>query len=417
VVLRAPAASAAPSGVAQPGAAPPGAARPAAAQPDDRPLVPSGPEARRYEGKAATRGGPPRDPLAEAILADAREVAAQAGRPAPLHDTRLDWAMTDLARNLRGDEIPSIEGTAFLLAHHGLVEPSPHFFLARLTPGAEAEVRARAREELAAALRAGPIGRIGVGVDRRGPEVQVVAGFQETPIVLRAAVPRQLPPGGRASIEARIVGAYHDPEMVVTAPDGSTHEERTIRPPGLGVGFVCGLDGRYQVEIVATGVVGPTVLANFPLFCGVAPPAVFQGGAGMRQGPADPAAAEQQIAALVNRDRARAGVAPVTVDARLAAVARAHCQDMVQHDFLGHVSPRTGTAADRVRRAGLAPEILFENVGRAYSPDSAESGFLGSPGHRGNLLDPRARRLGVGVVFGPETNGTRALIVTQLLSS
>jgi uncharacterized protein YkwD len=91
---------------------------------------------------------------------------------------------------------------------------------------------------------------------------------------------------------------------------------------------------------------------------------------------------------------------------------------MVEHDFLGHISPRTGTAADRVRRAGLAPEILFENVGRAYSPDSAESGFLGSPGHRGNLLDPRARRIGVGVMFGPEQRGSaRPLIVTQLLSS
>jgi len=344
-------------------------------------------------------------------------VAAQAGRPAPKHDARLDWAMTDLARHLRPEEIPSIEATAFVLAHHGLVEPSPHFFLARLTPGAEAEVRARAREELAAALRAAPVGRIGVGVDRRGPEVTVVAGFQETPIVLEAAIPRRLPPGGRASIGARIVGAYHDPELVVTAPDGSTHEERTIRPPGLAVHFVCGLDGAYQVEIVATGAVGPTVLANFPLFCGVHPPAVFQGGAGMLQGPADPAAAEQQIITLVNRDRARAGVGPVTVDARLTAVARAHCRDMVEHDFLGHVSPRTGTAADRARRAGLAPEILFENVGRAYSADSAESGFLGSPGHRGNLLDPRARRIGVGVVFGPAASGTRPLIVTQLLSS
>jgi uncharacterized protein YkwD len=137
----------------------------------------------------------------------------------------------------------------------------------------------------------------------------------------------------------------------------------------------------------------------------------------MNQGSADPGAAEQRIVALVNRDRARAGLAPVSVDARLTAVARAHCQDMVDHDFVGHVSPRTGNAADRAHRAGLSPEILFENVGRAYSPDSAESGFLGSPGHRGNLLDPRARRIGVGVVFGPEASGTRPLIVTQLLSS
>jgi uncharacterized protein YkwD len=381
------------------------------------PLGPARAPASSYATGAATTGGPPRDPLRDGIVGDVRAVARQAGRPAPTHDTRLDWAMTDLARSLRGSEIPSVEATAFLLAHYGLPEPSPHFFIARLTPGAEAEVRGRAREEFATALRAGPVGRIGVGIDRSGPEVRVVAGFQETPIALGAAIPRQLRAGGRARIEARIIGAYHEPELVVTAPDGSTHEERTIHPPELAVQFVCGLDGPYQLEIVATGVVGPTVLANFPLYCGVSAPAIFRGDAGMTQGPADPQAAEQWIVALVNRDRARAGRAPVAVDVRLTAVARAHCQDMVDHDFVGHVSPRTGNAADRAHRAGLSPEILFENVGRAYSPDSVESGFLGSPGHRGNLLDPRARRIGVGVVFGPEVSGTRPLIVTQLLSS
>jgi uncharacterized protein YkwD len=99
----------------------------------------------------------------------------------------------------------------------------------------------------------------------------------------------------------------------------------------------------------------------------------------------------------------------------LAAVARAHCQDMIDHDFVGHVSPRTGSAADRLHHAGLEPELVMENVGRFYSADQAESGFLGSPGHRGNLLDPRATRIGVGVVFGPEVTGTRPLFVTQLL--
>jgi uncharacterized protein YkwD len=380
-------------------------------------LIPAGVAARSYAAAPATKGGPPRDALGEAIVADARAVAKKAGRPVPTHDARLDWAMTDLARSVRAGEIPSIEATAFLLGHYGIPEPSPHFFLARFTPGAEDEVRARAREEFAAALRGGPVGRIGVGIDRSGPEVRVVAGFQETAIALLSDIPRQLRSGGRIRIAARIIGAYHDPELVVTAPDGSTHDEHTIHPPDLAVQFVCGLDGPYQLEIVATGTVGPTVLANFPLSCGVAPPALFRGGAGMQQGSADPRAAEQRIVELVNRDRSLAGLAPVAVDARLTAVARAHCQDMVDHDFLGHISPRTGSAADRARRAGLSPEILFENVGRAYSPDSAESGFLGSPGHRGNLLDPRARRIGVGVVFGPEARGTRPLIVTQLLSS
>jgi uncharacterized protein YkwD len=218
-------------------------------------------------------------------------------------------------------------------------------------------------------------------------------------------------------VAARIDAAYRDPDLVITSPDGRVHEAPPTRGRELSGQVRCDAPGRYQVEIVATGAVGPAVLANFPVYCGVSPPLVWQGGVGMSQGSADPVVAEQEIVALVNRDRARAGLPPVIADAGLAAIARAHCHDMIDHDFVGHLSPRTGTAMDRVRRAGLKPDIVFENVGRTYSPDQAESGFLGSPGHRGNLLDPRARRLGVGVVFGPEVTGTRPLFVTQLLTS
>jgi uncharacterized protein YkwD len=325
--------------------------------------------------------------------------------------------MTDLARHLRGDQLPALGAVAFLLSHYGLVEPSPHFFFARATAGTDAEIRSRAREEFAVALRAGAVGRIGVGIDRSGPEVHVVAGFQETPIVLGAKIARRLRLGGTARVAARVDPAYRDPELVITSPDGRVHEAPAAQGRELAGEVRCDADGRYQLEIVATGAVGPTVLANFPVYCGVSPPAEWQGGVGMNQGSADPVVAEQEIVGLVNRDRARAGLPPVTADARLAAIARAHCHDMIDHDFVGHLSPRTGTAMDRVRRAGLKPDIVFENVGRAYSPDQAEGGFLGSPGHRGNLLDPRARRIGVGVVFGPEVTGARPLFVTQLFTS
>jgi uncharacterized protein YkwD len=383
----------------------------------EAPVVPGAAAAGAYAVAPSTRGGPPGDPLRDAIVDDARAAARRAGRPPPIADTRLDWAMTDLARHLHGDQLPALEAVGFLLSHYGLVEPSPHFFFARASAGTDAEIRARAREEFAAALHAGAVGRLGVGIDRSGPEVHVVAGFQETPLVLGTAIARRLRLGGAARVAARIDAAYRDPELVITSPDGRVHEAPPTRGRELSGQVRCDAQGRYQVEIVATGAVGPTVLANFPVYCGVSPPLVWQGGVGMSQGSADPVVAEQELVALVNRDRARAGLPPVTADARLAAIARAHCHDMIDHDFVGHLSPRTGTAMDRVRRAGLKPDIVFENVGRAYSPDQAESGFLGSPGHRGNLLDPRARRLGVGVVFGPEVTGTRPLFVTQLLTS
>ncbi len=83
--------------------------------------------------------------------------------------------------------------------------------------------------------------------------------------------------------------------------------------------------------------------------------------------------------ALVNRDRISAGLSPVTVDPRLAAIARAHCQDMVDHDFVGHVSKRTGNGADRVRHAGLAPELLLENVARPTAPTRPRAASSAAP--------------------------------------
>jgi uncharacterized protein YkwD len=42
---------------------------------------------------------------------------------------------------------------------------------------------------------------------------------------------------------------------------------------------------------------------------------------------------------------------------------------------------------------------------------------MSSPGHRGNILDPRAARVGLGVVAGPPDMGTIPLYFTQLFTS
>jgi uncharacterized protein YkwD len=107
----------------------------------------------------------------------------------------------------------------------------------------------------------------------------------------------------------------------------------------------------------------------------------------------------------------------VTADDKLMAVARAHTRDMVDNDFVGHVSPRTGTAMDRVHRAGLKPTFVSENVGRGYTAEEAEQGFMSSPGHRANIVDPRPGRVGIGVVFGAAVTGTTPLFVTQLFTN
>src|SRR5690349_1189992 len=52
-------------------------------------------------------------------------------------------------------------------------------------------------------------------------------------------------------------------------------------------------------------------------------------------------ALEKAMHARLNRDRAKKGLGPLAFDAKLAAVGRAHSEDMRVHHFFAHESPQT----------------------------------------------------------------------------
>jgi uncharacterized protein YkwD len=179
-----------------------------------------------------------------------------------------------------------------------------------------------------------------------------------------------------------------------------------------------GRRGRQQVEIEARDEWGAEVLANFPVWCGDTPPSevTFAPVDGGDAPPASAAAGEQALHALVNETRAQAGLAPLAFDPALAAVARAHSDDMAQTGIVGHVSPTTGTAADRVRSAGIRTGLVLENVARAYGVREAHDGLLNSPGHRANLMSAQATHIGIGLHIGREVGGRRELLVTEVFT-
>ncbi len=102
---------------------------------------------------------------------------------------------------------------------------------------------------------------------------------------------------------------------------------------------------------------------------------------------------EQLFVALINQTRAEAGLAPLIVDAELAAQARAWTTVMADADSLSH-SPDLS--------AGISAPwiVLGENVGRHghHEPEELFQAFVDSPTHYSNLVDPRYGYVGVGVV-------------------
>jgi uncharacterized protein YkwD len=116
--------------------------------------------------------------------------------------------------------------------------------------------------------------------------------------------------------------------------------------------------------------------------------------------PAPSGGLEGQVLALVNAERAAAGCAALAPDAQLAAVARAHSEDMRDRGFFDHVNPDRIGPFDRARQAGLS-HARAENIAQGQSsPAAVMAAWMGSDGHRANILDCDLRTLGVGVASG-----------------
>src|SRR5581483_4765509 len=294
--------------------------------------------------------------------------------------------------------------------------------LVTLIEGNDAGLVAELRAQLPRPLGEGRFRRVGVAVVPTASDAhrsEVVVALQESFIELQP-IARAPALDAQVGLDGRLADPYRRPEAFVTAPDGKVNrlslsgDERRFRG-----GFRCGPErGRYQVEVAGEDRFGAAVLANFPVYCGAAPPAALEPLRAHAGDDAitDAAQAEAVIARLVNADRARAGLQPLALDERLSRVARAHSSDMQAHGFLGHISPTTGSAADRLRRAGVDAQLVLENVARAYSPGEAERGLMDSPGHRANLLNSEVTLLGVGAVIAVGLGGVRELLVTQVFT-
>jgi uncharacterized membrane protein required for colicin V production len=107
---------------------------------------------------------------------------------------------------------------------------------------------------------------------------------------------------------------------------------------------------------------------------------------------------ESAMLALVNEERAAAGLGRLDLDPELSAVARAHAIDMYSNGYFSHESPGTGTPFDRLAAAGITFVAAGENLAFAPGVEQAHEGLMASPGHRANILEPRYGRAGIGAV-------------------
>jgi hypothetical protein len=109
-------------------------------------------------------------------------------------------------------------------------------------------------------------------------------------------------------------------------------------------------------------------------------------------------AAQEQLLALANQSRAAQGAGPLRWDQALAAAALQHCRRMAAE---GPISHRYGGEPDLTARAGQAGahfSLIEENIAVGSYPATIHQGWMDSPGHRSNLLNPQVDRVGIAVV-------------------
>ena len=112
-----------------------------------------------------------------------------------------------------------------------------------------------------------------------------------------------------------------------------------------------------------------------------------------------PGRAAQAIIAITNRERAQRNLQPLKVDRACTLAITGHVNDMASARYLSHQGRDGRGASERYRRHKPASRGAGENI--AYNTSGTGESFmrqwLRSPGHRGNILSPVYKGIGVSV--------------------
>ncbi len=196
-----------------------------------------------------------------------------------------------------------------------------------------------------------------------------------------------LPRPGLVRPDSSVVG--DDPceplTRVARSGDGDDHDlyarpsmNRSTRAIGLILGFMLTI-------LAAT----PVVSAHGPAAAAGATPEV--------------AAAEQAVIDAVNAKRTKRGLRALRLDPRIAKLARARSQDMIDRDYFAHTDPDGRTISDLLRRARIRFSRSSEMIAWTQSQDleaaaaSVVEMWMGDSIHRHEVLSKTHDYFGAGV--------------------
>lgn len=103
---------------------------------------------------------------------------------------------------------------------------------------------------------------------------------------------------------------------------------------------------------------------------------------------------------MINNERVRRDLDPLTRESELDAVARWHAEAMANVDTLHHSDP----CQLKMKMMGMPCKVIGENVAKGIAIRSIHNNMLENPCDMENILDPRYTRFGMATARGSDGN-------------
>lgn len=115
----------------------------------------------------------------------------------------------------------------------------------------------------------------------------------------------------------------------------------------------------------------------------------------------NPSAYAAEVVKLVNQERAKAGLKPLTENAKLSNMAMDKAKDMSNNNYFDHNSPTYGSPFDMMKKYGISFSYAGENIAKGQkTPADVMKAWMNSEGHRANILNGNYTTIGVAYYNG-----------------
>ena len=109
----------------------------------------------------------------------------------------------------------------------------------------------------------------------------------------------------------------------------------------------------------------------------------------------------EAVLQLVNQERKKAGVQPLTLSEKITSIANTKAKDMADKNYFSHQSPTYGSPFDMLKQFGVSYSYAGENIAAGQkTAEEVMNSWMNSSGHRQNILNKNYTQLGVGFYRG-----------------